>query len=153
MSNIKPKLLYIDDERYFARDYVSALSAAFEVYFCEDVDEARRLLCDPRHCFSAAVVDLQMPPPQNLPDNVVVESVDSGLWLLEQAFDTIVIRPLPIIILTNREFPTFRERFESTIWPDKLVEVHIKYDTSSRKLAGILDEMVKYWRGDLDLPR
>lgn len=145
MPDSKPTILFVDDERFFARDYINALSAKFAVEFCEEVDEARRILCSPDTHIAAAVVDLQMPSPMELEDDEVVHFVDTGLWLLEKAFVNIVKRALPVVILTNREFPTFKERFEAMGFPERLVEVHIKFNTPSKKLITVMNQMMDYW--------
>lgn len=135
----------MDDERFFARDYIASLSERFEVKFCEEVDEARAVLCDPATCIRAAVIDLQMPSPMELDEDEVVNFVDTGLWLLEKAFENIVKRGIPVVVLTNREFPTFKYRFEAMGFPDKLVEVHIKFNTPCKKLLSTMNAMMDYW--------
>ena len=142
MNIARQHILFVDDERFFARDYIKALSTCYDVQFCEDVDEAKSILCNTDQQFAATVVDLQMPSPLVIPDDEVVHFVDSGLWLLERAFPNIVARRMPVVILTNREFPTFRDRFERIGFPSKLVEVHVKFNTSCKKLVSVIKELV-----------
>lgn len=146
------KVLFVDDEKFFARPYIERLETRYEVDFCESVEGAYRRIKANRE-YAVLVLDLMMPPPDELMTEQIVAFVDTGLWLLEQCYDEIVLGGFPTIILTNREFPTFRERFEAIGFPEDLVEIRPKYDTSSLKLLERVALMESRWKAEnLDRP-
>ena len=138
-------ILFIDDERFFARPYIEKLESRHQVRFCESIIDALAIIERKDHSFDAIVLDLMMPPPQGLPEHETVEFVDAGLWLLEKCYDQIVSLLIPVVILTNREFPKFKDRFQMMDFPDGLVEIRPKYDTSCIKLLERMDILLSKW--------
>lgn len=133
-------ILFIDDEVFFAERYLTELRTNYAVRMCESVVEA--LEWDNNQEIRAIVLDIMMPPPAGLSAQATNHGADTGLWFLKEIREAILQRPLPVIILTNRIPGLIREEIRQMGFPESLVDVLHKTDTSPKQLLRRLQLML-----------
>ena len=138
------RILFIDDESFFARPYITELQKAYQVAFCESAIEAIEAVRDD-DSYRAIVLDIQMPPPRGLPPGATNNGMETGLWLLGEVRDIIISRPLPVLILTVRMPQLVEEGVKRLVFPDQLIEIHQKASMPYTKLPIRLDIMLRRW--------
>jgi CheY-like chemotaxis protein len=141
---MKDKILFVDDEVFFARPYVTELEKKFDVFLRETSDAAVaefRGTAD----FMAAVVDVMMPPPEGLAVSTL-DGMDTGLWILQECKEMIVARRIPVIVLTNRNSIYVKESISAMNFPPGLIIVHSKIETPKFYLPHLLEQLIASWR-------
>jgi CheY-like chemotaxis protein len=110
---LKRKILFVEDDRFWARSYIAELqSAGFEVVYARNAGDAVKLIEDVLD-FDAVILDVMMPTPEGVPDSTTEEGLSTGLWVLECIQQYLVPRRIAVWILTNRSLPTITERVEA----------------------------------------
>ena len=129
-----PHVLFIDDERFFAREYVRALEAiGLSITFADSADEALDHLKTP-HNFQLIIVDVLMAPPAG----VDWPASDVGIKLLQEKAQILASAHIPILILTNRAADSLTAEVAML---DKIgvhCEVLTKLNTSTRVLNDLV---------------
>jgi CheY-like chemotaxis protein len=138
------QILFIDDEAFFSTRYIEELEKNYRVAFCESAIEAIRLIREIDE-FRAIILDIQMPPPQGISPQVTNDGVDTGLWLLKEVREIIIQRPLPVVILTNRIPHIVENGVIRLVFPEQLIEVRQKTDTTTKKLVERVGVMTLRW--------
>lgn len=118
------KILFIDDDRYFARLYAESLKKDFTVVTCYDVDSAiRELTTSLDVC--AAVVDVMMPPPEGY-EGECSDGNTTGVWILEQCQEVIRNRRIALLVFTNLAPKYVQEEISFMTLDPKITEVCAK---------------------------
>jgi len=138
------KILFIDDEPEYIDPYLDELEKTFRVVFCQSAMESIQWIRQD-DTFRAVVLDIQMPAPKDLSPSSTNNGVDTGLWVLREVYNIIVERPLPVIILTNRRSDAVEVSVHKMGFPEQMIEIHQKINTSNKKLPRLVDAILHRW--------
>jgi CheY-like chemotaxis protein len=109
----KKRLLFIDDEPFFAEPYIRELEKDYEVILEESAINAIDAVNSARN-WSAIILDIMMPsPPEKL--GATADGLDTGLWLLGEIIGSVKLARIPVIILTNRNLPRVEEAIDEIV--------------------------------------
>lgn len=131
------EILLLDDDPYDIARYCKHLSQQFSVLVRHRAEDAIELLGSNQR-LEAIVLDLMLPPPENVAPTSTTDGLETGLWLLEQIRDIIVSRRLPVMILTNRARHLSKSRLDGLKLPPELLEYYSKSQTPPFYLVGAL---------------
>jgi CheY-like chemotaxis protein len=137
-------LLFIDDERFFARQYSRELEPHYGVTICRSVKDGIDILNSGK-AIDALILDIQMPTPPGVADYETRDGVDTGLWALQTYRQQLVDRALPILILTNRRPDEIEKRVHSLHFRSGQVEIFYKPDVSPVEFARRLTTALRWW--------
>jgi|694.fasta_scaffold62555_3 CheY-like chemotaxis protein len=141
----KGKVLFVDDDRFWARSYITELQAfGFEVMYSRDANYAVELV-ENYLDVDAIILDVMMPTPEGVQDDVTEEGLSTGLWVLDRIHDFIASRKICVWILTNRSLPAVLERVDklTTGASREFITVNKKYEVSSLQLPRYLQEILE----------
>ncbi|MCF7675008.1 MAG: response regulator [Akkermansiaceae bacterium] len=130
------KILFVDDDHYFARFYVDELRKFFEVVCVYEIGEALDIL-RADDSFSAAIVDVMMPPPIGF-EAETHNGASSGIWLLNQVRNEIIQRNLPVIVLSNHTIRRIEQELDCVSLPSNLITVSSKVATEPSLLPHLV---------------
>jgi len=138
---LKPKLLFVDDEKYFSTRYLEALAENFEVEHRAGAGEALQYL---KHegLPAAMVLDIMMPTPQGVPESETNHGLDTGIWLLKELKSIWNPWRLPVFILTNRRLDSVRERLAGLALPEAYLRLNAKVETPAFYLTGAVQALI-----------
>lgn len=139
-----PKLLVIDDDPFFSRQWVLYLNGLYSVIYTETLSDAAQALCEHAD-ISAIVLDVMMPPPQDVPLDVTADGLNTGLWFLTQIRDHIVKSGMPVALYTNRHLSVVYRHLNRLEIPEGLVRVCDKQEVPKERLAEVLKELRTHW--------
>ncbi len=127
----KPRILFIDDELFFAEPYMRELERDSEVILEQTAIGAIDAVNSARH-WNAIILDIMMPSPDGKV-GLTADGLDTGLWILGEIVDAVISQRVPVIVLTNRNLPRVAEFIEKLgethdIPPD-LIVVRAKIET------------------------
>ena len=126
------KILFIDDDRYFARLYKENLQKVYNVVVCYDAETAvQHLQTDPD--LVAAVVDVMMPPPEGH-EAECHDGNTTGVWILTQCQEVIRNRPIALLLFTNRGVKHVKDEILMLTLNPKITEVRGKNSIPSDEL-------------------
>lgn len=94
------KILFIDDDKFFANDYLLQLKLHFEVIVCYEADAAVAAFRD-NPDIVGAVVDVMMPPPKGR-EHETHDGYTTGVWVLHECRDAVIGNRIAILLFTNR---------------------------------------------------
>ena len=134
---MQPHVVFIDDEIFWARGYVDALSERFRVSAIQDAVNAISFVNE-HDDIDAIVVDVMMPTPAGVAPEDVEDGLTTGIWLIKQLGPYIKRNRIPVFVLTNRAGDTVQEAIDALDFPEGLVTVHRKIDTPRKKSKGTL---------------
>lgn len=139
----KPKLLFVDDDRYFTDRYVSHLSKSFsvrQVQYASDVLAAIESDSDIR----LLILDIMMPTPDGVAASATDDGMDTGLWLVQEARQLIAEKHLPVLLYTNRkDIDVIKERLESIGVPSELTRVCVKRRVGASDLPDVATKFLR----------
>lgn len=136
MAEPMKKILFVDDDRFFASAYVESLSETFKVVCVYEVRKALDILRSD-DSFSAAIVDVMMPPPKGF-EAETHEGASSGIWLLSEVRNEIIQRNLPVIVLSNRGSHYVEQELAVIGLPSNLITVSTKMAVPSFQLPRLV---------------
>jgi CheY-like chemotaxis protein len=139
------KLLIIDDERYFARQYSRELEKFYKVTLVCSAEEGLTLLRSDLE-IHALIIDIQMPTPAKVAEHETKNGVDTGIWLLCTIRNELVERRLPILILTNRREDDIQTRVQPLRFSYGQVEINYKPHVSPREFAKRVTSMLERFK-------
>jgi len=93
------KILFVDDDRYFARLYKASLDKCFEVIVCYDALSAVKCLNDTPDVV-CAVIDVMMPPPLGKKAECH-DGNTTGLWVVSECQESIVKKRIALFMFTH----------------------------------------------------
>lgn len=130
---MKQKILFIDDDRYFARLYAENLQADYEVIICYDAETAvKKIHNEPQ--IAAAVVDIMMP----CPTGHEAECRDgnmTGVWIVTQCQAVIRDRRIALLLFTNRAPNYVKEEIQMLALDPRITEVAGKISLPAIEIA------------------
>jgi CheY-like chemotaxis protein len=137
----KPKVLLVDDDRFFARAYREALDREFDVEFVDNADAAIKRVKSPER-LDALLLDIMMPTPQGVAAEATDDGFETGIWVLRQTTATLIERRLPVLVLTNRAMRLVTEALLKINLPAGRVVARQKGDTKASELAKIVKDLL-----------
>jgi CheY-like chemotaxis protein len=142
----KPKILFVDDELFFAQPYVEELerfsSVAIRTNALEAVEEFQLRAND----YACAVLDVMLPPPEGW-EVKTSEGLDTGLEVLRRCRDEIINAKLPVVVLTHRALGYVKGEVALIGFPTGQIEVHNKQETPPFLLVTLIKRMMRKWKG------
>lgn len=101
------RILFVDDEPFFARNYVQALErAGHEVILKDNAQEGLDCLVNLFNPIHLIVLDFMMPTPAGVAEQDTEGGLATGRWFLTEAKKHVEEKQLPVIVLTNRAAET-----------------------------------------------
>ena len=126
------RILFVDDEEYYALAFLDALKAHFNVQYVRHPDGAIRMINEQK--FDGIVLDIRMMLPTGGRKEVLDDGNFSGLWVLHKCEDKLTRDGTRICILTNVNLARVRGKiqdFEIKI-PDHQLQLSAKGETTAR---------------------
>jgi CheY-like chemotaxis protein len=140
----KKRVLFIDDEPFFAEPYIRELARSFEVILEETAIGAIDSVNSVR-TWDAIILDIMMPSPEGR-QGATADGLDTGLWILSQIYDTAIAQNIPVIILTNRNLQRVMEVVDLLDCPEGLISVRPKIETPRFVLPHLVRSVVDRFR-------
>jgi CheY-like chemotaxis protein len=140
----RASVVFVDDDRFYAFQWIEKLEEKFDVKHFVDADEARSYIRDGRGV-DCIVLDVMMPTPLSVSSGETADGFETGLWLLGQIANQIQDRTIPVIVLTNRDADRVTEQVDGFNFQPGLVVVRHKTQTDRKRLLQIVTDMVSKW--------
>lgn len=137
LSNCK-RVLFVDDEPFYADPFIRVLNNHVDVYFFRDAASAS-LALEEIASDSFLVIDVMMPPPTL---DVAFETEDgqvTGLWLLRKHKARLLAKNIPVLVLTNKDIDVV----EYYINENGLLDLNIQLRSKFSVTPEVLVEQVK----------
>ena len=131
----------MDDDRFFAQEFIEELRSEFTVLFHNTSEDAIRSIVEDES-LDAAILDVMMDPPLIAPLSEVKQGFSTGVWIFKKIRDHAISRRLPICLLTNRDPGTVLEEIAGLLSPRELFRVQSK-EIEPEKLRLLLGEMIE----------
>ena len=141
---MKHHILFIDDEGWFLKPYISELEKDFEVHFCSDVTQGQKIISKKVE-LKVLILDIMMPTPEGVAASATKNGDSTGVWFLKQILNTIVSRPLPVVILTNRGKSLVTKEVSKIEIDANLVKIRTKTEAPPDHLRKLVKEMIDTW--------
>ncbi len=136
------EVLFIDDEKFYARPYVEALEEnGFIVHSCFRAEDAAKFL-QQNPQIGCIVLDIMMPTPPGVPASETNQGLDTGLYLLSKFADDVTSKRYPVLILTNRNPEAVEQGLGRLGLPEFLVEIRRKIETPAFYLPQALQALL-----------
>lgn len=134
---MKPRILFVDDDRFFTQQYVRKLENRYSVQHVRHAGEVMDHLA--RHDdIVLLVLDVMMPTPEGVANTATSDGMDTGMWLLFELRKILIERDLPVIVLTNREYTLVHEKVGGMNFPPGLVRICAKRRTRASDLPKVI---------------
>ena len=140
----KPTVIFVDDDRFYAMHWIERLRDRFEVEHYVDAGDAKKAILKSRQ-ISCLILDVMMPTPSSVPEDVTMGGLETGIWLLHEIADWITENSIPAIIMTNRELDLVQSAVDMINLPPGLVEVRQKLNTNRSRLLELVCDKVARW--------
>jgi len=139
------RILFIDDEPFYATKYIDALKkAGYEVHLCDSADGGLEDLRNQIDDLKLVVLDFMMPTPSCASAAETTDGVATGRWFLRQARHLIKEHDLPVIVLTNRTPEGVAAIMrEDDIGTGDLFQVRSKEQTPALSLPKIVGKLIR----------
>jgi len=140
---MKPKVLFIDNERRYVAKHIERLEDEYDVTFSMELQLSRNHLqaCDK---YSCVIVDVMMPAGVDL-EAVTNMGLNTGIWLVLKAAPTLLECHIPVILFTNRQHSDVLKGLEKSPFPPGQVLIKAKDETSPKQLLEIVREHINRW--------
>lgn len=136
------KILFVDDEPEWCGLYLEALGAGFDVVLKHSAAEAIEHVHNHMD-IEGIILDIMMPTPIGISSSKTNRGLDTGVWLVEQLVDYILVHKCPVIIATNREKSNFEARLSKLALPPELLQVKMKNDLKPSILAVMMKQLIR----------
>ena len=140
----KPTVIFVDDDRFYAMHWIERLRDRFEVEHYVDAGDARKAILQSGQ-IRCLIIDVMMPTPSSVPEDVTAGGLITGIWLLQEIAVWITENSIPAIIMTNRELDLVQSAVNMIDLPQGLVEVRRKLDTNRNLLLELVTDKVIRW--------
>ncbi len=134
------KIIFVDDDRYFAHLYLDALREHYEVIICYEAETAIKAFED-NDDVEGAIIDVMMPPPAGR-EHETHDGNTTGLWLLTQVREILAQKRLPVVLFTNKAIDFVRSEVCYLELDTQLVEVHAKGGVDEDQLPHLLGKLI-----------
>jgi glycosyltransferase involved in cell wall biosynthesis len=143
------KVVFIDDDRYFAEQSITHLKSYYSVNYCDTLEVGASKICR-NPDLRVIVLDIMMRPPRNVSRESTDRGFDTGLWFLRSISAFISAKRIPVVLHTNRDLTIVHRQIQSLVLPDGLIKVcHKQYSTQDHLLATI-DQLCQQWQAAED---
>ena len=130
----KEHILFVDDERFFARNYARELEHGYRVTLVCTAVEGVELIRNSTD-LRAVILDVQMPTPSSVQEYETRGGIDTGIWVMRSCRKELLEKSLPILLLTNRNEDDLKKLVREMRFPETQVEIFHKMDVSYREFA------------------
>jgi CheY-like chemotaxis protein len=138
------EILFVDDDRFFAIKYIENLEKQFDVHFLSEADQVIPFL-EENLVVRAVVLDIMMPGPGSVAEDLVRGGLDTGLYLLER-MQYLGTWPFPVLVITNRNPEEIRLEIGRRKITRRQVRVRQKLEAQASLLPQLLIDLMA---GDL----
>lgn len=135
------KILFIDDDRYFASEYLVELQAQFEVVVCYDAQAAINAFHS-NPDIVGAVVDVMMDPPIGF-SHETHEGQTTGVWIVDQVSETIIANRVVVLFFTNRMLAYVQDEIAFMELDEQLCEVRSKRSIEAKDLPHTMTKLIQ----------
>ncbi|QDV18562.1 hypothetical protein Pan153_32210 [Gimesia panareensis] len=133
----KPKLLFVDDDRYFTERYVRHLETRFDIVRIHYAGDVLKYVEEDKE-IKIIILDIMMPTPKGIASSATADGMDTGLWLLQELNSMLCERRIPILIYTNRkDTDVVQERVDEMKFPNNLVRIATKRRPRAQQLPEV----------------
>ena len=136
----RTEILFVDDDRFFAIKYIESLEKQFAVHFLSDAEKVIPFL-ETRPTVKLAVLDIMMPSPGGVAEELIRGGLDTGLYLLER-MQYLGTWPFPVFVLTNRNPEEIRMEIGRRKISRKQVRVRQKLEAPAPRLPKLLADLM-----------
>ncbi len=136
----KGKVLFVDDDRYFTREYLGELSSRFSVDARYDATSACDALNSDIH-YAAAIIDVMMPSPEGL-ESETRDGMSTGIWLIKKCREMIEAHNTAIVVFTNRSSQSIAAECEGLRFPHNLLTIAHKFAVPAGQLSDLVDSAI-----------
>ena len=147
MGEFKDRVVFVDDDRFYATQWIEKLREQFDVDHFIDAGEARDAILESSRV-RCLIIDVMMPTPSTASAEETASGLETGLWLLRQIAEWVTVNSIPVIVLTNRESEKISNAVKSLNLPAELVEIRRKLDTDRKRLLELVRDKITKWSGD-----
>lgn len=113
------RILFVDDEPYYAQHYVRRLEdTGYKVTLCDSAESGLQRLRDEPGAFKLLILDFMMPTPTDVLPAETDDGLATGRWFLRSARALLDKSGMRVIVLTNRAADAVT----------KIVEQDVKFD-------------------------
>jgi glycosyltransferase involved in cell wall biosynthesis len=136
------KILFVDDDQFYAQKYISSLEAGADVTILKTAEEAWLEIRDNAANYDCISLDVMMPPPAEWSDDTL-GGLFTGIEILRKCKDVLLKAQIPVFLLTNHETPTIKLAIKSVGLPDGLVTVARKIETPPSEFLDCIEALVR----------
>lgn len=134
------RILFVDDDKYFADQFLISLQTLHNVRVSYDAERAvHHLLND--LSLEGAVIDVMMPCPLGK-EHETHDGNTTGVWILEQAIEEIKSRRIAILLYTNRGVEFVREQIAYLELDPAICSVRKKGDVKEIELPHVIGKLI-----------
>src|SRR5262249_12270459 len=139
----RERIVFIDDEPFFARSYVEKLEQDYNVIYNDNVEDGLQSVRN-QNDLRLLILDIMMPSPASVSGEDTEQGLGTGLWILRQILPRVQNRnrPLPVCILTNRKPNIVVEAVTKLGIGEELVVVRHKSDTPAFYLPRLVRQLI-----------
>jgi CheY-like chemotaxis protein len=138
---MRDHILFIDDERFFAKKYARELEKKYELTLVNSASEGLAAL-QTDNKISVLILDIQMPTPKDVDIYDTRNGIDTGIWLLKKYRSELIDKGMPIVILTNRKEKDIENLIKRMRYPVRQILIFhkpfIAFAEFARKITNIL---------------
>lgn len=138
------RILFVDDEAFFGRSYISCLQkSGFVVELCDDAGDAlERLTSGPS--VDAIVLDVMMPSPAGLSPDDCDAGLSTGIYLLKRLLEVRALaRGTPVVFLTNHRPEVVSQHCRELQIPESWFTICSKAETPAFYLPHLLEAAIE----------
>jgi CheY-like chemotaxis protein len=140
----KQHIVFVDDDGFYAGKWIEALEQLFDVKHFVDAGSAVKYIND-NPGIRAVILDVMMPTPQTVDQSETDDGMSTGLWVLRNIGRHMIARQTPVIIHTLRKVDEINASVSKYKFPDGLVTVHAKYETTRDDLRRLVQLKISRW--------
>lgn len=135
------KVLFVDDDKFFASIYCESLQKYYELTICYEADKAVNVLNDCAGAFEAVVLDMMMPPPEGL-FHECCEGLTTGVWVLDQCREVIKDHRIAVLIFTNQGAKGINTELAFLELDSSICQVRSKTQIEASELPHIVGRLI-----------
>lgn len=134
------KILFIDDDKYFANEYLENLKAHHDVLVCYEAEVAVRLIHETAD-LEGAIIDVMMTPPAGR-EHETHDGFTTGVWIVDQCREVIASRRIAVMFFTNRALAYVRAEVAYMDLDPQLCEISAKDSIDADDLPHTIAKLI-----------